>query len=767
MVRVDDIPPQLLKTYQSLIHVNGRLVTSEVAGTNISARVIEAIGVSSKAIYFVRCLSRCVDFSQSRFNESFVNETMKSILETAVEQVVPSNEVLGRAQTAITVVSSFAVVVQRSPQLRSAVLFMLSANASDRLLSEFLALPPLKVCDIESCEKHNVCPATFAKTLGRLRLDICSLFLTTAFLASADQAGMDAGLAVSLLKKQVQFATVTPHCRFARPYFQQSTAVSLVEQTSTPCDGLAGKDWRARLCTDLLRDAKNSSDTIIRTVGEVCRDLESRCQLVEQPLKAEQAQVVELKTQLERSSARIVELESQVDDCNLFLNGLTADKARLEERVLGGEDRLTHLLDNLRHVDSKLADARAEAERAAAASAEEANEQELKHIAIVTCKEETIDEQAAQILQLERGLKDSRDELAVTLEAKHVTQRRINELETDSVETARLIQVERALNAEKVTEIETLRRVELRLRTEVEAAENVVRQHATKIEALENEVENTRVSTEQDLKRLKHLHGSERLAAAAEAARSAETHQEEIARLSAKHQEAIETATLMSCDKDSTISELEKRIGKLLKDRKEKAKEFAEAQDLSSKLMAVMGPKTEQATSLAPNMASSGHCDIFVDSEFGGQDVRRQRNTASAQSFESNTSSKSGPTPKRTRPRRNTRTPSMQQTKIDVGAKTAKIVHDTRSQSTRQVLKDLGVSVHNKSPMKTQQHGLGKWQQEQDSISIAGEDQDEELMDFGDLSFGGSDVFTSTGKEPSPPQDKAESHLDDETTADL
>jgi hypothetical protein len=52
------------------------------------------------------------------------------------------------------------------------------------------------------------------------------------------------------------------------------------------------------------------------------------------------------------------------------------------------------------------------------------------------------------------------------------------------------------------------------------------------------------------------------------------------------------------------------RIERLLKERKEKAREFAEAQDLSSKLMAVMGFKTEQSVPLPSNTVNSDTSDF-------------------------------------------------------------------------------------------------------------------------------------------------------------
>ena len=48
----------------------------------------------------------------------------------------------------------------------------------------------------------------------------------------------------------------------------------------------------------MARDADYRFDHIVRTVDDVCRDLEARCNEVEQPLREQRAHCEDLKTQL-------------------------------------------------------------------------------------------------------------------------------------------------------------------------------------------------------------------------------------------------------------------------------------------------------------------------------------------------------------------------------------------------------------------------------------------------------------------------------------
>lgn len=765
LVKVESLPAQLSKTVLSLIRASEPSVSTVMAERRLSQWAIE---------YFAVCVCRIwasvffADSRQPRMDETFVSEVMGSALKTAVQQVTPSYKALRMCQTSGLIVCAFAAAVHQTPHLRSAILFTLSANAFSRSLNDFLALPLPMAHDAEACTGSSVCHAALARSQRKLQLDICSLFLRTGLLASTDQAGIDPALAVSLLEKQVEFATAIPACRVASQSFHCNGALPLVEQSSPAPETGASSDWRARLSADLLRNATNHSESIIHTVGEVCRDLEDRCEVVEQPLREEQERSKNFETQLEAARTRTAALESQAEERNLFLNGLDAEKNSLEHQLEASEARVTQLTDLHHEMDSKFAAARAEAARSAAAAKDEASDQDLKHIAIVSTMEDTINDQSERIEQIELSSKALRDELTAVSHAELANQKRVGELEAEVAEGARARQVEKVSSVQKDVDIESLRSLRVRLQAEVEAAQKVIRDQATSIESLQKELQSARVSSEEDFESLKQTHASDRQAAATEVARMVHDHQEETARLRADLQKAVDTASAESGKRDSTISGLERKIEKLLKERKEKAKEFAEAQDLSTKLMAVMGLKPDQASAHSYNPATSSLKDIFVDSPKSQHGSRRQTTTATSQSFESSTSSKSGPTPKRTRPRRSTRTLSMQQAKIDLGTKTVKTAHDTTSRSSREPLKDLSVSVHNKSPVRTQRHGFGKPQPEPHHHWTDGKDQGDEAMEDDDPSFGGSDIFTSTEKEQALAwDDQGHSQVYEESTADF
>ena len=201
-------------------------------------------------------------------------------------------------------------------------------------------------------------------------------------------------------------------------------------------------------------------------------------------------------------------------------------------------------------------------------------------------------------------------------------------------------------------------------------------------------------------------------------------------------------------------------MAKLCSEREERAREFAEVQDLSSKLMAVMKSKSAhfgmpQASTRATNQTSERpRCP---QPEPGEADY----GIGTARSFSSNTS---GPTPKRTRTRRPSKTPSTHQTSTNPKFSTTKLVGGTTSKTKRFPLQEMPLNLRNQLSLSPSKDEFGNGASKlgegnaypQDGVNLLG------------LSFDESDIFTSTERQPpSPLRTVFEPVIDDETTADF
>lgn len=204
-----------------------------------------------------------------------------------------------------------------------------------------------------------------------------------------------------------------------------------------------------------------------------------------------------------------------------------------------------------------------------------------------------------------------------------------------------------------------------------------------------------------------------------------------------------------------------------MEEREERAREFAQAQELSSKLMAVMaavGVKNVQSDTYHKENVSSKEVDIPSENSVMEETDYCNSGTEISKSFGSSASGRSAPTPKRSKPRRSFKTPFLQQNQTSLGFKSAKSTQGTLPRAKRQPLKDLEAGRQNQCKSMPFQSGqkVGDCRMNNDNGLALDE------VDVGDVSFEGSDIFTSTAKGRTQVlRSRLPENIYDETTADF
>lgn len=212
---------------------------------------------------------------------------------------------------------------------------------------------------------------------------------------------MTLGLAL-LEKRNTVYSTMSPCEYHGKKLSSVSIApTSLLEAVSTPQTLTSSHGWRTRLIEELTRDAKYQYESIAKMVGDICQDLERRCDEAERPFRAEQVRNGDLKLELQTSQARLVELESQVLERTQVSEGLELERHHLQGQVKAFEQRVQILSGRLAELEQGSHEVEKEAENAAEAAREMAKQQELTHLASMTEKDEILEEQGVKLLELE------------------------------------------------------------------------------------------------------------------------------------------------------------------------------------------------------------------------------------------------------------------------------------------------------------------------------------------------------------------------------
>lgn len=314
---------------------------------------------------------------------------------------------------------------QEMPVVRRHILLTLS---SDRFQSHLQKLLSLSTAAMEgSGDEEGSCRCRTLASSTALALETCSLLLRTAIMAQADEIGMHTRVGLDLLQKQQDLASLRmPACEYARPDQEHTPPLSILQERCTPHSQSDSRDWRRRLARELEIQERHRFDLIERRMGEVCRDLEARCEQVEEPLRLEQQRVQELEDELRmlkeqhaELAAHASNLESREVDREFFIQGLEAEKAQAEQdfqNAINVNDDLTQRAEDLQQ---KLDDANKTAERTLASARQDYDRMRSELRALLTKEETRCEEQAATLDQMKAhmiGLENDLDSAQAYIE---------------------------------------------------------------------------------------------------------------------------------------------------------------------------------------------------------------------------------------------------------------------------------------------------------------------------------------------------------------
>ncbi len=196
------------------------------------------------------------------------------------------------------------------------------------------------------------------------------------------------------------------------------------------------------------------------------------------------------------------------------------------------------------------------------------------------------------------------------------------------------------------------------------------------------------------------------------------------------------------------------KVHQLRRDREERTKELAEAQELKAKLMTVMGTvRPIQMPSNQPCPRTSNYSEYDQDvQDIDRASPQREAGVYPTHSFGSSTSNRSGPVPKRNKTRRSIDSPSTHPMRAGRRGSRGKSLSNTAVRP-KHPLKDLGLNGQNAipwSPIQSQrQMGQDQSQDQYAGVPTAASKKhyiNSLEEDLGETSFG-SDVFTSTNQQ--------------------
>lgn len=672
------------------------------------------------------------------------SESFSGLLRLACEDRSPNSEGIIRLDNALRTVSAMKATTYTREHLSHAICDATSSG----LLYHFATQGPPRLNSNSGLCPKDVCSSTYLETMTRLQRGLVVTLLSMFLRSPIVEQGYD-GVPMILVEKQTQLSTAATSCPgcAGSKFVDKKSSVSLFEAGSTPRALTISHNWRENMVRELSRDANREYESVTRMVGEICRDLELRCDEAERPYQEEKTKSRNLEATAEASRAKVAELEVKLRAQGSKLDDLEIEKHVLSKQVMTSEKRLKEQAGEIERIRHEFNQAKDASERAAQAAIEASRDQDLAYLANLTAKDDILEEQAIKLTISESRISEVEHQIAeliaqgakdaASLSSNKTLIRELNE----GITTANGLVATKQLELDRLTESEALVTVSkeeaaTRAQQASDQKDSTIFDLSSRLEAADNRVEE--VQHEYDM----YTSTKESVIL-----RLRESHKTSYERLQAELEKTRDDAAITHEETVSQIVGLQNKVKILRKEREEQARKLAEAQELGSKFMAVMGNTNASSDppGIKPRSSAFGTDGVLsCDSSSSEKRASRLNPTYPLGSV---ASSLNGPTPKRTKTRRTSqacRTQGPTGFKLPTAAKTNRR-HTMRSGRTP--LADLG-PMHNQGPFSpTQRISWEKSPKKIIDLEVSRENQDVPGWTSDDESFGGRDIFTSTNQQ--------------------
>ena len=411
----ENLPPEVSLTF------NKYLLTSNA--DVLSANAIERCIVRPLMVQEEQTVAKQM---QVLLEDASISKVLDSLLGLACEKWRPCRESLTKIDNALRLISVFTERIPTSSKLLKAVLQSISSSVVSEMLRQYASQVQghMRLGFAHGHSTIDVCPSSYREAQARLHQSLGVLVLESALHASQCGGRFDASIMTLLLEKQSLYSPAQPasvECTQHPPIKIVTPKISLFEAVSTPRGDSVSLNWRDGLIREMSRDLDCRYEGVIRMVGEICRDLELRCNETERPLREEQSVSRDLQARLESSERNKAELESQARNHRSSFSALEIERDCLANQVAATERRLKELGTSLEDIHQEFDHAKIEAERAAQAAIESARQQDLAYLATMTAKDEDLEEQFLKLASTKNHVQTLEQDLNCmrALEAKN------------------------------------------------------------------------------------------------------------------------------------------------------------------------------------------------------------------------------------------------------------------------------------------------------------------------------------------------------------
>jgi hypothetical protein len=444
-----------------------------------------------------------------------------------------------------------------------------------------------KLIEIDFTREHASCHA-YAESLHRDAVAaMIAMLLNLAVSAQPGEPTLPQPLTFAFISKQRKLPFIARQCAH-QVNVPSGRPISLFQQNCTPLSGQHLQDWRDRLRSELESQSFYQRDSVVRSVAQICQDLEARCNTVEEPLRREQQKSKELEEQVRQLGEQITSLESQAADDRFHLDGL-------EDENNGLGDENNRLLAKLEDLKTELSETNERGLEALRSAEQTFNARELELQSNLLIHEEKHDAQTSELEELRSTVSQLENSLEYSEGERHITDSRCEHLQTRLDTTERQFEEEQRNSQRQSEEIQRLDCRCKNLEDQLQSAESELEVTTGRLNNLQVSHQELIESSEEMLREveLKHATNVEAVVAKAEKEQNKlQTRLEEVDsnchRMTETYSKARKALQVLQDSK----SELEARVQELTELCTEQEDELEELRTLRRNVLASMGLAT-------------------------------------------------------------------------------------------------------------------------------------------------------------------------------
>ncbi|PWY79481.1 hypothetical protein BO94DRAFT_567803 [Aspergillus sclerotioniger CBS 115572] len=500
------------------------------------------------------------------------------------------------------------------------------------------------------CNGSQMCEASLSQLENELIYDFYSFYIHASLLRNTAHKSSPEIDSLQMFMARYKQLLPAPKCSFS-----EIEPVRTVKTLPSPdaregSQGLGSRsDWRSVITETLMLNARMSNDNLLHKIGEVCYDLEQRCDNVEVPLRAveQERDAAMLETQQVKNQNST--LGSQLQQASDTITALQLDISRLETHAEAAFIRAEELSATLDAARKDLEIQKRESQDMVASEREMARTRELDLVASITERDdqlealqEEITDQKAETMNVQKALDEIAREKSSLLEQNASLSQDVMGVE-EKLKHCQILLTRKDEDTQKLLSDKDDKE------REVEALRIKLDEEVSKSNGLASALEKAEEDLQQERETVKDYRTRLSVATAKYAKQT-----EEISSLQMTMQAAASDAAKDLQTKEKRIHQLEKKVQQLRDERAAKAREFSEAQQHIGRLMNVMGFRAEPDSSRPPSKPSRTRpCQTTTTQQTqpAGDEFQTQPENQVRDSFGTNLSPPGSRSPKRSRER--------------------------------------------------------------------------------------------------------------------